>query len=136
MAIIVAGGAGFIGVNLIYEFLKKKYRVFVIDNFSNGEKKFIKSLEDSGNIDLVECDLSDIKEAKQAFNFIKDKDVNISELWHLAANSDIPSGVSNPKIDLKDTFMTTFNLLEMYKIFKFAFILLQVQRYTEIMMRY
>ncbi len=117
MAIIVAGGAGFIGVNLIYEFLKKKYRVFVIDNFSNGEKKFIKSLEDSGNIDLVECDLSDIKEAKQAFNFIKDKDVNISELWHLAANSDIPSGVSNPKIDLKDTFMTTFNLLEMSKIF-------------------
>ena len=39
MAIIVAGGAGFIGVNLIYEFLKKKSRVFVIDNFSNGEKK-------------------------------------------------------------------------------------------------
>lgn len=32
-------------------------------------------------------------------------------MWHLAANSDIPAGVENPDVDLKDTFLTTFELL-------------------------
>jgi UDP-glucose 4-epimerase len=36
----------------------------------------------------------------------------IDEVWHLAANSDIPAGVDDPSVDLKDTFMTTFWLLE------------------------
>ena len=36
------------------------------------------------------------------------KKYHISEVWHLAANSDIPAGVSDPSIDLRDTFLTTF----------------------------
>ena len=35
----------------------------------------------------------------------------ISEVWHLAANSDIPAGIANPGVDLRDTFMTAFNVL-------------------------
>ncbi len=35
----------------------------------------------------------------------------IDEVWHLAANSDIPAGVANPRVDLHRTFMTTFSLL-------------------------
>ena len=34
-------------------------------------------------------------------------------VWHLAANSDIPRGVSDPSVDLQNTFMTTFNTLKM-----------------------
>jgi UDP-glucose 4-epimerase len=32
-------------------------------------------------------------------------------VWHLAANSDIPAGIADPGVDLRDTFMTTFNVL-------------------------
>ena len=38
-------------------------------------------------------------------------------VWHLAANSDIPAGVSDPEVDLRDTFMTTYcSLLAMKKL--------------------
>ena len=39
-------------------------------------------------------------------------------MWHFAANSNIPNGISNPRIDLNNTFMTTFNLLESCKKYK------------------
>ena len=38
--IIVTGGAGFVGTNLIEYFLKKtNYRIISIDNYSSGSKK-------------------------------------------------------------------------------------------------
>ena len=37
---------------------------------------------------------------------------SIDTVWHLAANPDIAAGIANPRIDLRDTFATTFNLLE------------------------
>jgi UDP-glucose 4-epimerase len=40
---------------------------------------------------------------------------SISEVWHLAANSDIPAGITDAAIDLRDTFMTTYNTLEVMK---------------------
>ena len=38
--IIVTGGAGFVGSNLINLFLKKtKFKIFSLDNYSTGNKK-------------------------------------------------------------------------------------------------
>jgi UDP-glucose 4-epimerase len=39
----------------------------------------------------------------------------LTECWHLAANSDIPAGVNNAAVDLKDTFMTTYYTLDVMK---------------------
>jgi UDP-glucose 4-epimerase len=39
-------------------------------------------------------------------------------VWHLAANSDIPAGVEDANVDLRDTFMTTFNTLQLMKEFE------------------
>ena len=40
--IIVTGGAGFVGSNLIIQLLKKtKYKILSIDNYSTGLKKII-----------------------------------------------------------------------------------------------
>ena len=39
MKIIVTGGAGFIGSNLVDALVKKKHKIIVIDNLVTGQKK-------------------------------------------------------------------------------------------------
>ena len=46
-----------------------------------------------------------------------EEDVHI---WHMAANSDIPAGIEDPHIDLRDTFLTTFELLRIAREYKIA----------------
>ena len=115
MSIIVAGGAGFIGINLIKELLKEKKNVLLLDNFSNGNKLFLHRFKSFDSLKVIQCDLSKIDEIFDELEKIESHFENINEIWHLAANSDIHIGTSDPKIDLQDTFMTTFNLLEVAK---------------------
>tara|TARA_A100001388_G_C28774084_1_gene505963 strand:+ start:3252 stop:4223 length:972 start_codon:yes stop_codon:yes gene_type:complete len=118
MSIIVAGGAGFIGINLINKLSKFYKEIYIIDNFSiNKNRTNLKYIEIKDNVHVIECDLSDIKSTKDVIGKIKTSSTYPIEIWHLAANSDIPSGVVNPNVDLKDTFMTTFNLLEVSRVF-------------------
>ena len=43
--IIITGGAGFVGTNLINLLLKKtKYKIISIDNYSSGQKKIISKI--------------------------------------------------------------------------------------------
>ena len=52
MKILVAGGAGFVGTNLIKRLLKDGHEVSSVDNYSTGFK------ENSQNYKLHICDLS------------------------------------------------------------------------------
>jgi UDP-glucose 4-epimerase len=36
---------------------------------------------------------------------------DVTDVWHLAANSDIPAGIEDPTIDLQRTFLTTVGVL-------------------------
>ena len=117
MSIIVAGGLGFIGINLIKELLKKKKSIFILDNFSNGNKLFLNRLKNVDTLNVIECELSRLDETFKAIEKILSQVESIDEIWHLAANSDIHNGIHNPQIDLRDTFITTFNLLEIAKKF-------------------
>ena len=42
MKILVTGGAGFVGTNLIKKLLKENHEVISVDNYSSGFKKFPK----------------------------------------------------------------------------------------------
>ncbi|HJW57963.1 MAG TPA: NAD-dependent epimerase/dehydratase family protein [Burkholderiaceae bacterium] len=107
---IVAGGAGFVGANLIPALLARGHAVVVADNYCRGNPSNLQSLRDSPDLHLVEVDLS----ARQAVRKLFEDTTKLGKLvdvWHLAANSDIPAGVMNSDVDFKDTFQTTFELL-------------------------
>jgi UDP-glucose 4-epimerase len=117
MSILITGVCGFIGSNLANLLLKNGERVIGVDNLSRGSLKNITSIEHNSNFHLIEteiCNYSLFIESVTSFH-IK---YPITEVWHLAANSDIPAGIENAQVDLSDTFMTTFNTLKLMKELK------------------
>lgn len=105
--IIVSGGAGFIGSNLAHKLIKTtSYKVYVIDNLCLGK---IKNLISSERIEFIKLDLSNKNKTENVINEIYKKSI-IKEVWHMAANSDIPAGVLNTEVDFQNTFLSTYNL--------------------------
>lgn len=106
MKILIIGGAGFIGSVLVKEMLQDNADIIVIDKLSLGSADYIDTTK-------VEFHQIDINNTEQALKVLEDKEVG--EVWHLAANSDIPAGVEDMNVDLDDTFMSTVSTLKVMK---------------------
>ena len=100
---VVTGGAGFIGSNLVKLLLKKfNCNITVIDNFSTGFKNY---LIKNPRIKIVKADLLNFKKIKKIFQ-------NKDTIFHFAANADVRFGLQDPKKDLQQNAICTFNVLE------------------------
>jgi UDP-glucose 4-epimerase len=107
---LIAGGAGFVGVNLARRLLDTGSRVIVVDDLSQGRRTFLRSVADDRNFSFIMIDCSDAKAFHEGILALHRSD-GITDVWHLAANSDISAGIADPRIDLQRTFMTTFATL-------------------------
>jgi len=101
----VTGGAGFIGSNLVDRLLGDGAAVVVYDNFSTGQHEFLAAAARHGTFRLVEGDLLDEKALGLAMR-------GCDFVFHLAANADIRFGLDNPRRDLEQNTLATFNVLE------------------------
>lgn len=113
MSIVIAGGAGFIGYHLTKRLLTDNI-VLNLDNLCRGQRAFLEDLPDKERLCFEEVDLAD---EASTFYILKNwhHKYPIDIIWHLAANSDIPAGILDGHVDLHNTFMTTFSLLECMK---------------------
>ena len=109
MKILIIGGAGFIGSVLVKEMLQHNIDIIVIDKLSLGSVNYI-------NTTKVEFHQIDINNIEQVLKVLQGKKIN--EVWHLAANSNIPAGVDDVNVDLDDTFMSTVSTLKIMKAIK------------------
>lgn len=103
--LIVTGAAGFIGSTLVDRLLEYGYKVIGIDNFSTGQRRFLEGAIKNTNFSLVEVDILNLDALKKAFfggRFV----------FHLAANADVRFGVDNPRKDLEQNTIATYNVLE------------------------
>lgn len=114
MRILVTGGAGFIGSNLVNDLVKREVingkhieKITVIDNLSLGKEEFIKPAIYSGRVDFCKIDLLDYKAQLAIF-----KKHKFDLVFHLSANSDISYGFKNTDWDLKQGTLATYNILE------------------------
>lgn len=114
---IISGGAGFVGANLVPELLGLGRIVVIVDNYCRGSPANLQFIEGHPNLHLIEADLSDRPRVHQIFEAASALG-DVEEVWHLAANSDIPAGVEDSDVDFKDTFLTTFELLRAMREFK------------------
>lgn len=117
MNIFITGVAGFVGANLAARLLSRGDRVVGFDNLCRGSLNNLASVLDHPAFAFERVDLSDFDAYRRALAVAHA--VNpIAEVWHLAANSDIPAGIADANIDLRDTLMTTFNTVELMKELK------------------
>jgi UDP-glucose 4-epimerase len=105
MNIVVSGGAGFIGSNLVDRLMAAGHRVTVVDNLSGGDRTFLDRHARSRRFRLVVEDVRNTKALIRAFG----KDVDV--VYHLAANADISRGVEDPTLDFEHSIVATFSML-------------------------
>jgi UDP-glucose 4-epimerase len=110
MTILVTGGAGFIANTLVDSILSRGDSVICLDNLSRGTTSNVARFREKNSFRFSTVDLADLDAFRSCLDSHEDLGP-ISEVWHLAANSDIPAGIADPGVDLRDTFMTTFNVL-------------------------
>lgn len=114
MSIFITGVAGFIGCNLAKTMIARGCTVFGVDNFCKGCRTNLETLIEEPRFKFKEVEMSDMAMYRAVFESFHEQDP-ITEVWHMAANSDIPAGINDANIDLRDTFMTTFNTLELMR---------------------
>jgi UDP-glucose 4-epimerase len=105
MKAIVTGCAGFIGSNLVDRLLGDGYEVIGVDNFSTGQRRFIEGALLSSKFQLFEIDLLDLDALKLAFT-------GGELVFHLSANADVRFGTEQPRRDLEQNTIATYNVLE------------------------
>lgn len=104
---VITGGAGFVGINLARRLLSGGASVVALDDLSRGMASDLAELEGYEAFEFHRLDCSDAPSMIELFGRLGP----ITDVWHLAANSDIPAGIENPAIDLQRTFLTTVGTL-------------------------
>jgi UDP-glucose 4-epimerase len=113
MNILVTGGAGFIGSQIVDAYIKNGHHVTIIDNMSTGVKEFINPEADFYEMDINDDDISKVFD-----------DHNIDIINHHAAQIDLRKSVEDPKFDINVNIAGSVNLLEnarKHKVKKFIF---------------
>ncbi len=100
--ILVTGGAGFIGSNIVEALLARGDEVRVIDDFSNGLRSNIEDL--GGDVDLLECDIRDSDAVARAM-------VGVDGVLHLAALGSVPRSIDDPATSHAVNVNGTLNVL-------------------------
>lgn len=104
MRSFIVGGAGFIGSHLC-DLLTQRGEVTVYDNLSIGKRDFIAGHLEAGAVQLIEGDALDLERLTES---IAGHDV----VFHLAANPEARWGLENPRFDLEQGTIATWNVLE------------------------
>ncbi len=104
MTILVTGGAGFIGSNLVKTLLADGEDVHVIDNLSSGRMESLEGSTKYKNFWFHQMDLL------QGEPLVLPKDCRT--IYHLAANPEVRISATNPSVHFSQNVVATFNLLE------------------------
>jgi len=105
MKVVVTGGAGFIGSNLVDALLEKGNEVIAFDNLSSGDERYLEHHRGNSRFRFFKGDLLNPEDIENAM-------AGVEMVFHLAANPDVRYGIEKTRIDLEQGTIATHNLLE------------------------
>lgn len=112
MKILVTGGAGFIGSNVVDAYIEKGYEVVVVDDLSSGKKENLNKKAKLYKLDICDKALEEVFEE------------GIDIVNHHAAQVDVRKSIADPAFDARINIEGSLNILEncrKYKIKKIIF---------------
>lgn len=105
LRILVTGGAGFIGSNIVEYLLNNNVKfVRVLDNFATGKKENIDLFVNHKNFEFMFGDITDLETCKKAM-------VNIDVVCQQAALGSVPRSIDNPLATHNTNVNGFFNIL-------------------------
>lgn len=105
--ILVTGGAGFIGSNLVDSLIALGHDVVVVDNLVSGKKSYLNPQAKFYQLDIGSDKLKKVF-AREKFDYV----------YHLAAQIDVRLSVSDPVFDNKINVLGGINVLECCRLFE------------------
>jgi dTDP-glucose 4,6-dehydratase len=111
--VIVTGGLGFIGSNLINLLIQKKFKVINVDKITYSSNFYnTKEFYKSSKYRFIKCDLNEKSKLTKIFN--KYKPIAV---FNLAAETHVDRSIDGPENFIKSNILGVFNLLEIFKIY-------------------
>lgn len=87
--ILITGGAGFIGSNLVEYLLGKGHEVVVLDNFATGHRRNIEQHINNPSFKLIEGDIRNAQDCARASE-------EVEYVFHQAALGSVPRSIKDP----------------------------------------
>lgn len=87
--VLVTGGAGFIGSNIIDKLITQNNNIVCLDNFSTGKPENIEKHKNNPNFKLIEGDIRDMDVCREATK-------NVDIVLHQAALGSVPRSINDP----------------------------------------
>lgn len=112
--VLVTGGAGFIGSQVIDELLAKQYKIVILDNLSTGFKENIHK-----EAVFIEGDVTKPEDIEKVL-----KKHKIDIIFHIAGQPSIVNSFTDPRHDFDVNFIGTFNMIQaslIHKIQRFVY---------------
>ena len=111
--VIVTGGLGFIGSNLIKILLKKKYFVINIDKATYSSNFYnVKTFSKNKNYKFLKVDINN---EKRILKILEKYKPNV--VFNLAAETHVDRSIDEPENFIKSNILGTFKLLQSFKKF-------------------
>ena len=108
--VIVTGGLGFIGSNLIEVLLERNYKVINIDKKTYSSNLYnTKEFSKNRNYTFIKADIADKKLSKIIFRY------KPSGIFNLAAETHVDRSIDNPESFIKSNILGVFNILEIFR---------------------
>ena len=87
--VLITGGAGFIGSNLIERFLGQDNQIVCLDNFATGKRENLEPFMGNSNFKLIEGDIRDMADCAKAVE-------GVDVVLHQAALGSVPRSIKDP----------------------------------------
>ncbi len=105
MPVLVTGGAGFIGSNLVDELMTQGMEVRVLDDLSEGKMENLARWKNHKNFQFFKGSILDYELVRRACD-------HVTCVFHLAADSRIQTGITNPLHSFNTNVQGTANVAE------------------------